>query len=172
MSNGVNKLMVRPITLREANDFVEAFHRHNGRTSRDAGRFAIAAIVNGTIVGVAIVGRPLARLLDDGLTAEVTRTCTNEEAPRGCVSKLYSHCWRAWRAMGGLRMITYTLQDESGASLRGAGWSIKADIAERTAGWESRKDSLHITREWQPIYGQKKFRWEISATVPSLDCKG
>ncbi len=155
MSDGVNRLLVRPITLREANDFVEAFHRHNGRTSRDGGRFAIAAIVNGTIVGVAIVGRPLARLLDDGLTAEVTRTY--EEAPKGCVSKLYSHCWRAWRAMGGLRMVTYTLQDESGASLRGAGWSIKADIAARTASWESRKDSLHI-------YGQKKFRWEIAAT--------
>jgi hypothetical protein len=57
--------------------------------------------------------------------------------------------------------VTYTLQDESGASLRGAGWSIKAKCAERSAGWESRKDSLHIRREWQPIYGQAKFRWEI-----------
>ncbi len=162
-SESDQKMVMRPITLREANDFVNAFHRHNKRTSRNGGRFAIACVYRGAIVGVAIVGRPLARLLDDGLTAEVTRTCTNQEAPKGCVSKLYSHCWSAWRAMGGLRMVTYTLQDESGASLRGAGWSIKANIAERSASWESRKDKPHIHREWQPIYGQKKFRWEISS---------
>ena len=157
------QLLVRPITTREANDFVDAFHRHNKRTARNGGRFSIAAIVDGTVVGVAIVGNPLSRMLCDGLTAEVLRTCTNERAPKGTVSKLYSHCWRAWRAMGGLRMVTYTLQDESGASLRGAGWTIKSEVAARSASWESRKDKLYIRREWQPIYGQKKFRWEISS---------
>ncbi len=60
-------------------------------------------------------------------------------------------------------MVTYTLQDESGASLRGAGWTIKANIATRSASWESRKDKPHIKREWQPIYGQAKFRWEIES---------
>ena len=154
-------MIVRPITLREANDFVEAFHRHSKRTARNGGKFAIGLLHCGEIVGVAIVGRPLSRILDDGLTAEVTRTCTNENAPKGSVSKLYSHCWRAWRAMGGVRMITYTLQSESGSSLRGAGWKLVAEIPKRKTSWESRKDSPHITREWQPIYGQAKFRWEV-----------
>lgn len=155
----MSKLFVRPINLKEANEFVESFHRHNKRVVSH--RFSIAAIYDGLIVGVAIVGRPIARMLDDGLTAEVTRVCTSEMAPKGCVSKLYAHCWKAWKAMGGLRMITYTLQTESGASLRGAGWIQKAELMEVSAGWERRKDSLHIRREWQPVYGQRKFRWEV-----------
>lgn len=163
------KLAVRPYSLREANDFVEAFHRHSKRTSRDSGKFAIAAILDGEICGVAIVGRPLARPLDDGLTAEVLRTCTNDKAPKGCVSKLYAHCWRAWNAMGGLRMVTYTLTTESGASLRGAGWKVEAELAVRSSGWEARRDSLHITREWQPIYGQAKFRWGVSAETATTN---
>ena len=147
-------MRVIPTTLREANNFVAAFHRHNGRTSRNGGKFAIACLHDGEVVGVAIVGLPVNRTLaSDGVTAEVLRTCTNEKAPKGCISKLYSHCWRAWRAMGGERMVTYTLQSESGASLRGAGWNNVADVPARR--WDTRKDSPHIAREWQPIYGQK-----------------
>ncbi|MDD5323681.1 MAG: hypothetical protein PHD43_24390 [Methylococcales bacterium] len=145
-----------PITLREANDFVESFHRHNKRTSRDGGKFAIGLTQGDELVGVAIVGLPLARMLNDGFTAEVLRTCTNDKAEKGAVSKLYSACWRAWRAMGGRKLVTYTLTTESGASLRGAGWSIIAET--KPKGWNGGTRN----RSWQPIYGQKKFRWEVT----------
>jgi hypothetical protein len=150
---------ILPITLREANDFVEQFHRHNGRTSNDGGRFAIAASVEEGIVGVAIVGRPLARLLQDGLTAEVLRVCTRDGSPKGTCSFLYSRCWRIWQAMGGRRLITYTLASEKGHSLKGAGWKIMGETSPTSVGWG--RDGR--ARDWQPIYGQQKFRWEAPA---------
>lgn len=144
-----------PISLREANDFVEQYHRHSKRTSRDGGKFAIGATTGDEMVGVAIVGRPLARMLDDGYTAEVTRVCTKEDSPRNTCSFLYGRCWRIWQQMGGKRMVTYTLQSESGASLKGAGWKI---VGETRRGDWSRKGR---ERDWQPIYGQLKFRWGV-----------
>ena len=151
------KLELMPMTLREANHFVEQFHRHNGRTSRDGGKFAIGATCQGELVAVAIVGRPLARMLDDSVTAEVLRVCTRSEAPRNSNSFLYAACWRAWRAMGGKKLVTYTLASESGDSLRGAGWKV---IAECSQGSWSRE---YRERRWQPVYGQQKFRWEVCA---------
>jgi hypothetical protein len=97
-----------PISLREANDFTESFHRHNGRTARNGGKFAIGLEEGEELMGVAIVGRPVARLLNDDYTAEVLRVCTRKDAPRNANSMLYAACWRAWRAMGGLRMVTPT----------------------------------------------------------------
>jgi hypothetical protein len=148
-------MIVVPLSLREANDFVEAFRRHNGRTSRDGGKFAIGCSHDNNLVGVAIVGRPISRLLDDSFTAEVLRTCTNEEAPKGAVSFLYAACWRVYRAMGGMKLVTYTLTSESGASLRGSGWKVVAEVKPCT--W----DRPNRGRRWQSIYGQQKFRWEI-----------
>ena len=156
MTIPAEKLTAVPITLREANDFVYNFHRHNGRTSRNGGKFAIGCSVGGELVGVAIVGRPVARLLNDTFTAEVLRVCTIDTAPKGANSFLYACCWRAWRAMGGRRIVTYTLVDESGASLRGAGWKV---IAETSPGKWDRKSR---ERRWQPIYGQQKLRWELN----------
>lgn len=153
------KLHIVPMTLREANNFVEQFHRHNGRTTRDSGKFAVGASTGEALVGVAIVGRPLARLLSDGWTAEVLRTCALPGAPKGTNSFLYGACWRAWREMGGRKLITYTLQTESGASLRGAGWKIVAEV-KPSNGWN--REKLGRMRDWQPIYGQQKLRWEIS----------
>lgn len=149
-------LTIVPITLREANDFVESFHRHSKRTSRDGGKFAIGCSDGEKLCGVAIVGRPIARLLNDDYTAEVLRCCVTPDAPRNSCSKLYSACWRAWRAMGGRKLITYTLQTESGASLRGAGWHVIAECEPCAWSRKSRK------RDWQPIYGQKKLRWEVT----------
>lgn len=149
-------LTIVPITLREANDFVESFHRHSKRTSRDGGKFAIGCSDGEKLCGVAIVGRPIARLLNDDYTAEVLRCCVTPDAPKNTCSKLYSACWRAWRAMGGRKLITYTLQTESGASLRGAGWHVIAECEPCAWSRKSRK------RDWQPIYGQKKLRWEVT----------
>ncbi len=148
-------MKLRPITLAEANSFVDSWHRHNSPTV--GGRFAIGLEDSGELVGVAIVGRPIARQVEHHFTAEVLRTCTNERARKGAVSKLYAACWRAWRAMGGTRLITYTLKTESGASLRGAGWKVIAEVP-ATAGW-SRVTRL---REWQPVNGQQKLRWEVA----------
>ena len=155
----MSSLFAVPLTLREANDFVAQFHRHNGRTSRNGGKFAIGCSDGDQLVGVAIVGRPISRLLAvSPYTAEVLRTCTSPEAPKGAVSFLYAACWRAWRAMGGRRLVTYTLQTESGASLRGAGWKVVAEVKGDKNGWN--RDGRE--RDWQPIYGQDKLRWEVT----------
>lgn len=157
------KIIAIPMTLRVANNFVAEFHRHSSRTSRDGGKFAIGASTGDGLSGVAIVGRPIARLMDDGFTAEVLRTCTLESSPKGTCSFLYGACWRAWREMGGRRLITYTLQSESGSSLRGAGWKIVAEC-KPSSGWN--REALGRMREWKSIYGQAKFRWEINDTAP------
>jgi len=149
-------LTVIPISLREANDFVSTYHRHNGRTARDGGKFAIGATTGEQIVGIAIVGRPIARMIDNGYTAEVTRTCTSPDAIKGTVSFLYSACWRICQAMGYQKLITYTLVTESGASLRGAGWTCIGQIKGHKNGWSS----AGREREWQSIYAQPKFKWE------------
>ena len=71
----MSKVMAVPMTLREANDFVAAFHRHNGRTARNGGKFAIGASDGSDLWGVAIVGNPISASFMDGFTAEVLRTC-------------------------------------------------------------------------------------------------
>jgi hypothetical protein len=147
-------LTVVPISTAEANEFVANFHRHNKPVLR--GKFAIGASDGDRLVGVAIVGRPVARSLDDGFTVEVTRLCVLDDAPKNTCSFLYGRCWRIWQQMGGKRMVTYTLQSESGASLRGAGWKIAGEVKPRKDGWSCPSRP----REWQPIYGQLKFRWE------------
>lgn len=153
-----------PVTLRTANDFVEQFHRHNGRTARNGGKFAIGVSCQGVdriweLCGVAIVGNPISATFMDGYTAEVLRVCVSPDAPKNACSMLYGACWRAWRAMGGRKLVTYTLQEESGSSLRGAGWKVVAEAARVRPGW-NKKD--HLVRPWQPIYGQQKFRWEVT----------
>jgi hypothetical protein len=154
------KLTPVPLSLREANDFVENFHRHNGRTVRDGGKFAIGAQFGDQLVGVAIVGNPISATFMDGFTAEVLRVCTTLHMPGdNANSFLYGACWRVWRAMGGLKLVTYTLQDESGASLRGAGWRCVAEVKPTEDGW--RKND-HLNRVWQPVMGQLKFRWEMT----------
>jgi len=80
------KLQLVPVTLREANEFVANFHRHNKPTQ--GGRFAIGAIYGDELIGVAIVGRPVSAQLQDGLTAEVTRWCVSNEAPKNACSLL------------------------------------------------------------------------------------
>lgn len=112
------RLELTPINLDEANAFVSQHHRHH-RPVRGY-KFAIAISVADQVVGVAIVGRPISRVLDDGWTLEVTRCCT-DGTPNGC-SKLYGACRRAAFAMGYRRLITYILDTEQGTSLVASGW--------------------------------------------------
>lgn len=111
-------LEIVPVTFEEANEFVRRYHRHHKPVQ--GYKFCIAVAEQGNIVGVAIVGRPVARHLDDGWTLEVTRCCT--DGTRNACSKLYAAAWKAARALGYRKLITYTLPQESGSSLRGAGW--------------------------------------------------
>ncbi len=147
-------MIVVPLNISEANEFVLSFHRHNKPTV--GGKFALGVAFNSELVGVAIVGRPICRHLDKDGIAEVLRTCTNNKAPKGAVSKLYAACWRAWRAMGGQKIITYTLKSESGDSLRGAGWAVVYESKTNNNPWNSKTRQ----REWQPVFGQLKLRWE------------
>jgi hypothetical protein len=145
-----------PIDLGEANAFVASFHRHNRPTVGH--KFSVGVSDGVALWGVAIAGRPIARLQQDGRTVEVLRCCVRDGAPKGCASFLYGTLWRAARALGYGRMITTTLQSESGASLRGAGWKVVAERGERDAGsWQSRPG-----REWQPVVGQAKLVWEAA----------
>ena len=84
--------------------------------------FAIGASKNEEVVGVAIVGKPVARMLSDGWTAEVTRLCT--DGTNNVCSILYAAAWRAVRALGYRKLVTYTIPKEGGASLRAAGWRV------------------------------------------------
>jgi len=101
-----------------------------------------------------IVGKPVARMLADGYTAEVTRLCAREGARNAC-SMLYAAAWRAARAMGYRRLVTYTLPEEGGASLRAAGWKF---IGEAGGGSWSRKERPRV--DTHPT--QMKLRWEVA----------
>jgi len=147
-------LVAVPMTIAEAKQFVANFHRHNKPPV--SGVFSVGASDGQTLVGVAIVGRPVARLLDNGEVLEVTRCCVLDDAPKGTCSFLYARCWNAARALGWKRLVTYTLQSESGASLRGAGWKVVAE----TQGYDPARWQSRPGREWQSVVGQAKFRWE------------
>jgi hypothetical protein len=143
-----------PMTLTEAREFVANFHRHN--KAPQGGLYAVGVSDGANLVGVCIVGRPIARFLDNGETVEVTRCCVNEDAPKGSCSFLYARAWQAAKALGWKKLITYTLQSESGASLRGAGWKVVAELKRSDPkSWQSR-----VGREWQSVVGQAKLRWE------------
>ncbi len=126
-------LQIQPITLREAQAFIGRHHRHN--VAPQGYKFGMAVNNGDFVVGVATVGRPIARHNDDGYTAEVTRVCVLD-GYRNANSMLYAACWRAARAMGYKRIITYTLPSESGASLRGAGWKVIGQTTQSKNGWD------------------------------------
>lgn len=112
------RIILVPIKQKDAKSFVAKYHRHHKPPVGSI--FQIACCVGDETVGVIIVGRPVARMLDDGWTAEVTRCCTN--GYKNACSKLYSAAWRAARAMGYKRLITYILGSESGTSLKASGF--------------------------------------------------
>lgn len=113
-------LKITPVTLAEANAFVETMHRHHKPVP--GAKFCVAVSDDDRVRGVAIVGRPVARHSDDGWTLEVNRCCT--DGAKNACSMLYGAAWRAAKALGYRRLITYTLPEEGGASLRAAGWSL------------------------------------------------
>ncbi len=112
------RLELVPITFEDAKAFIEQHHRHH--LPPRFWKFGIGVALGERLVGVVTVGRPVARFLDDGWTLEVNRCCT--DGTPHAASNLYAAAWRAARAMGYRRLITYTLVEEPGTSLRAAGW--------------------------------------------------
>ena len=141
-----------PLTLSEANELVRRLHRHHPPVVGH--KFSIGAVVGGEIVGAAIIGRPVARLLDDGLTLEVTRLAT--DGTRNACSFLYGRAARATFALGYKRIGTYILASESGASLKAAGWRL---IGQAGGGTWNRENRPRI--DLAPT--QAKLRFELKA---------
>ena len=147
----MSKLSPCPLTLHEANEFVARHHRHHKRVRGH--KFSVGATLNGRVVGVVIVGRPVARLRDDGATLEVTRLCT--DGTRNACSFLYGAAARAAFALGYSRIGTYTLPEEGGASLRAVGWRL---LGERGGGTWNRTDRPRV--DTHPT--QTKLLWEAA----------
>ena len=169
-----SRLHLVPMSLAQANEHVAAWHRHNRPVP--GAKFCIgAADAEGILRAVAIVGRPVARAFDDGQTLEVNRVAT--DGTRNANSMLYGACSRAGFALGYTRIITYTRTDESGSSLKAAGWKV---IAERPArvGWSiasrPRDNALYdsVPRQlWERVEADriKVFDREF---VPHCDTEG
>ena len=116
-------LKVRPISIREANEYVEAYHRHH--SAKVGCRFALACYDGDTLHGVAICSNPVARNADDGLTLEVSRLCT--DGTLNACSILYGACARVAKEMGFHKIQTYILKSECGASLIASGWKCEGE---------------------------------------------
>jgi hypothetical protein len=147
------KLKVIPVTLETANDFVRRLHRHNKPVV--GSKFCIGVKAE-ELVGVAIVGRPVAPRLDDGLTVEITRVCT--DGTRNAASMLYGACRKAARAMGYDRIFTYTLPEEGGASLRAAGFKLDKEDAGGSAKMWHNRDGRTVEPVGNDLVGGK-WRW-------------
>lgn len=132
MSNSLcASLRLVPVSLGQANEHVAAWHRHNRPVP--GAKFCVgAADDDGVLRAVAIAGRPVARAYDDGDTIEVVRVAS--DGTRNACSMLYAACARAAFALGYRRLVTYTQGDESGSSLRAAGWKVIAQRPPRK-GW-------------------------------------
>lgn len=146
-------LEIVPVTFAQAKAFVAEHHRHHPPC---AFMRICAGIVDGDhLVGVAIAGNPKARNLQDGRTLEVTRSCT--DGTRNANSMLYGAIWRAAKALGYRRCVTYTQEGESGDSLRAVGWVPVAHIPP-SKGW----DRPSRPRADHGVDGIARTRWEIS----------
>lgn len=145
-------LTIVPCTISDAKVFVAQHHRHHN--APDSALFACAVATETDVVGVAIVGRPKARGLQDGFTAEVVRLATTGE--KNACSMLYAACWRAARALGYRRLVTYILSSEPGTSLVASGWTNVGECGGGSWSCESRPRI-----DTHPM--QTKIRFEVCA---------
>ena len=156
-------MLIVPIELKEANAFIAQFHRHHFPVVGH--RFSLGCVKDdGTLIGVAVVGRPVARMSGHPRDVlEVTRLAT-DGTPNTC-SMLYSAAARAAKAMGFMRIQTYILDSELGTSLKASGWVNEGKAGggqwKHTDGKERRKD--------QPL-GVKQ-RWALTFNRPSVELK-
>lgn len=153
-------LTVRPISLKTANAYVEQLHRHNRPVVNH--KFSIGAYEGGVLRGVAICGRPVARVLDNGETLEVYRVCT--DGTKNACSFLYGACARIARELGYAKIVTYILESEPGTSLKASGW-VCVDKTNGNRSWSCdarpREDTvITLFGEIKKRPTENKFRWE------------
>lgn len=144
-------IRIVPIDFKEANAFVEQHHRHHKPVT--GMKFCLAISDGEHIRGVALVGRPVARHLDNGWTLEVNRCCT-DGVRNGC-SMLYGAAWRVAKALGYSRLITYTLPEEGGASLKASNWRLIGEAG--GSAWNCKNRPRVDTH---PL--QRKLLWEAA----------
>ena len=164
-------MTIFPMHLKEANEIVKAIHRHHGPVV--GYKFALGLSIPGSdydvyipemietpgTVGVAICGRPVARKLDNGRTLEVLRLAVLPGVQNAC-SALYGACARVAKEMGYLRIVTYTLETETGVSLKASGWKRDGETPGKSWSVPSRP---RIDKH--PIC--KKIRWIRELYTPS-----
>tara|TARA_R110000803_G_C11740125_1_gene290929 strand:+ start:43 stop:522 length:480 start_codon:yes stop_codon:yes gene_type:complete len=151
---------VVPLTFKEANNFVDEHHSHNKRVQ--GYKFAIGALHENILVGVAMCGRPISATLDNKKTIELLRSCVLNEAPKNTNSFLYGRSWRVAEAMGYEKMITYTLIREKGSACKAIGMKIVGQTKDSTKSWARKEQKDGIKRKTQNIYKELKYRWEIN----------
>lgn len=149
-------MKIVPITLKQAKHFIAQHHRHNKPPV--GWKFGVGIQEQNCLIGVATAGRPIARAFDDGLTLEVNRTCT--DGTKNANSMLYGAIWKAAKAMGYVRCITYTQSDESGISLKAAGW-IKVKELKARKSWAESSVKLKDKRDTVGNGGVDRVLWEI-----------
>ena len=138
---------IRPISFSIAKEYINNHHRHH--KAPQGHKFSIGLFDDEVMVGVACVGRPVSRYLDDGLTCEITRLCT--DGTNNACSMLYGACARIAKEMGYKKIITYILKSENGASLKASNF-----VCDGEAG------GMHWTgcrNKNQEIPAELKTRW-------------
>ena len=147
-------LELRPCDFQTARDFVKLNHRHNKPPAGH--KFSVACYDGDRLCGVCMVGRPVSRFLDDGLTLEVNRCCT--DGTKNACTMLYGAATRAAKALGYKRLVTYTLQSESGTSLRASNWKFCGGGGYGGTHWNGARYAQFEQVE-SPM-AEMKVRWE------------
>ena len=138
---------IKPITFREASDFINQHHRHHKATVGH--KFSIGLYDSEKLVGVAVCGRPVSRHLDDGITCEINRLCT--DGTKNACSMLYGACCRVAKEMGYVKIITYILESENGASLKASNFICEGEAC--GTHWTGKRN------RGQDIPKEMKTRW-------------
>lgn len=146
-------LRVIPLDLDEANDVIRKWHRHHKPVP--GAKFAIGVADDDRVCGAAIIGRPVARKVDRRVYAEIVRVCT--DGTHNACSKLYGAARRAALAMGYQLVVTYTLPEEGGASLRAAGFRCEGEAGGSGAMWGTRAGREQLAVGSDLVGG--KLRW-------------
>lgn len=155
-------MTIVPLDLKTANEFVEKHHRHNKKVVTH--RFSIGLEKDGELIGVSIASNPVARLLNDRKTLEIRRVCVLPGYANAC-SKLLARMKNIGQLMGYQKIITYTLQKEPGSSLR----AVNARKVAAVAGGRWKRNGRES--EYQPVFDERKWRWELQDHSPKKEGK-
>ena len=157
----MSRLELCPVSFKEAKMFVERHHRHNKPPV--GWKFGVGVKDESGLVGIAMASRPISRHLDDGVTLEISRTCT--KGAKNANSMLYGAIWRAAKALGYIRCVTYTQSTETGASLRAVGWIRVKNLPPRKS-WAESSVVLRGIRDPVGNGGVARVLWEIRRVSP------